>query len=85
MNARPLCPRSETVIMSELAFVYLDNGQRTLRLGRSAYAALRERMLRGECEAADRDMFQTAQDITEAVLRFEEAERWPPLLGEGER
>ncbi len=66
--------------MAELSYFYVDNGRRTLRLGRSAYLRMRDRMIRGEHPDAHEDLFECASSAETARDRFHRAEQWPPEL-----
>lgn len=68
--------------MSQVSFVYLDNGRQTLRLGRSAYSELRYRSIRGQGHGRHAEFFEQARSAEDARDAFEAAENWPPSLRE---
>lgn len=76
-----LRPRPETVVMSQVSYVYLDNGRQTLRLGRSAYDELRSRAVSGQGDVRHARFLEPARSSDEARSAFEAAEQWPPPVG----
>ncbi|SFJ57788.1 hypothetical protein SAMN05216467_0036 [Cellulomonas sp. KH9] len=73
-----LRPRPETVVMSQVSYVYLDNGRQTLRLGRSAYDELRARSVLGQGDRRHAEFLEPAGSSEQARSAFEAAEEWPP-------
>lgn len=77
-----LRPRPETVIMQQLSYVYLDNGHRTLRLGRGAYTLMRDSSCSGDGYRVSDEFFERCESEALSRKAFEAAEVWPPTLKE---
>jgi len=64
--------------MAHLDYVYLDNGEDTLRLGHSLYAQIRKQCIEGEIGDQYSKFFTECGSSADADKVFSLAEQWPP-------